>query len=82
MASYVGNRFVEQRKENVLFEGLSCLMGAVIVGLLEHPNVFVQPTWLHTYSGTNPDSNSPTTSNTFMWATPFACSVMVLVMTP
>ena len=36
MASYVGNRFQQQRRENTLFEGLSRLMGAVIVGTSEH----------------------------------------------
>jgi Helitron helicase-like domain at N-terminus len=36
MASYVGNRFQTQVKENTLFEGLSRLMGAVIVGTSEH----------------------------------------------
>ena len=30
MASYVGNRFQQQRKQNTLFEGLSRLMGAVL----------------------------------------------------
>jgi hypothetical protein len=36
MASYVANRFMEQRRENTLFEGLSRLMGAVMVGTSEH----------------------------------------------
>ena len=36
MSAYVGNRFKETRKENTLFEGLSRLMGAVIVGTSEH----------------------------------------------
>ena len=36
MAAYVGNRFQEQRRVNTLFEGLSRLMGAVIVGTSEH----------------------------------------------
>lgn len=36
MSSYVANRFVEERKTNQLFEGLSRLMGAVIVGTGEH----------------------------------------------
>ena len=36
MASYVANRFLEERNENTLFEGLSRLMGAVMVGTGEH----------------------------------------------
>ena len=36
MASYVGHRFQEQRNENTLFEGLSRLMGSVIVSTCEH----------------------------------------------
>ena len=36
MVSYVGSRFLEQRNENTLFEGLSRLMGSVIVGTCEH----------------------------------------------
>jgi hypothetical protein len=35
MASYVANRFLEERNENTLFEGLSRLMGAVMVGTSE-----------------------------------------------
>ena len=34
--SYVAHRFKEQRNENSLFEGLSRLMGAAIVGTSEH----------------------------------------------
>ena len=36
VVAYVGSRFAEERKENTLFEGLSRLMGAVIVGTGEH----------------------------------------------
>jgi PIF1-like helicase/Helitron helicase-like domain at N-terminus len=36
LGSYVANRFLEERNENTLFEGLSRLMGAVIVGTSEH----------------------------------------------
>ena len=36
MACYCGKRFKETRKESTLFEGLSRLMGAVIVGTSEH----------------------------------------------
>ena len=36
VVAYVGSRFSDQRNENTLFEGLSRLMGAVIVGTGEH----------------------------------------------
>ena len=36
MATFVGSRCVEERNENALFESLSRLMGAVIVGTSEH----------------------------------------------
>jgi hypothetical protein len=36
LGSYVANRFLEERSDNTLFEGLSRLMGAVIVGTSEH----------------------------------------------
>ena len=36
VGSYVANRFLEERKTNQVFEGLSRLMGAVIVGTNEH----------------------------------------------
>jgi PIF1-like helicase len=36
MASYVANRFQEQRREQALFEGLSRLMGAVLAGTSQH----------------------------------------------
>ena len=36
MASYVAHQFQHQRKESTLFEGLSCLMGAVHVNTCQH----------------------------------------------
>jgi PIF1-like helicase/Helitron helicase-like domain at N-terminus len=36
MASYVAHRFLEERRDNQLFEGLSRLMGAVIVSTTDH----------------------------------------------
>ncbi|MGL5936717.1 MAG: hypothetical protein ACRCZI_13975, partial [Cetobacterium sp.] len=36
MVSYVGNRFLEERKDTALFEGLSRLMGSVIVATSQH----------------------------------------------
>ncbi|CAB9504395.1 helicase PIF1 [Seminavis robusta] len=36
MGSYVAHRFLEEHKENTLFEGLSRLMGTVIVATSEH----------------------------------------------
>ena len=36
MGSFVANRWSETRNENTLFEGLSRLMGAVVVGTSEH----------------------------------------------
>ncbi|CAB9528243.1 hypothetical protein SEMRO_2179_G317910.1 [Seminavis robusta] len=36
MGSYVAHRFLEEHKDNTLFEGFSRLMGTVIVGTSEH----------------------------------------------
>ena len=36
MLSYVGHRFLEERRDSVLFEGISRLMGAAIVATSEH----------------------------------------------